>query len=210
MEINENEFKYLVPTNKDNSLWDFTLFAEFTFETSNFQDYTKEREKLEKELEKLQERIDQEIALTEKITNSIKAKSSDTAKDLNALKDIEIQWRTAQVNIDNIKKMMVPKVNRIKELEEKIIDEKVYSIENIRNEFINKLNDTISSTEEQLNLLKDKIESLYSIHKALIEIEKEKPKFESIDKIIPNPVDAFDVFFYAINEYIEKLKNYVK
>jgi chromosome segregation ATPase len=161
MEINENEFKYLVPTNKDNSLWDFTLFAEFTFETSNFQDYTKEREKLEKELEKLQERIDQEIALTEKITNSIKAKSSDTAKDLNALKDIEIQWRTAQVNIDNIKKMMVPKVNRIKELEEKIIDEKVNSIESIRNEFVNKLNDTISSTEEQLNLMKDKIESLY-------------------------------------------------
>jgi len=210
MNNKENQLNYLIPDNKDNSIWDYTLFADFSFETANIQDYINEKERLEKELSKLQERIDQEIALTEKITSSIKSKSSNPHKDLNAIKDIEIQWRTAQVNIDNIKKLVVPKEARIKELDEKIRIEKINSIENVRNTFLDKIANEIEITEEQINFIKDKIQLIYSIHKALIEIEKERPKINGIDDIIPIPVDSFDIFYNSITEYIDKLKNQIQ
>jgi chromosome segregation ATPase len=206
---NMNKLFYLIDSNQESSFWDLTDKSILPLNDANLQNYEEELQQLTSDINTLHERIEQEIALTEKITSSIKSRTNDPKKDLSAMKDIEIQWRTAQANIDSIKKMMQPKIEKKERLLEKIKLEQKLAIDNAIESIQNNLSTEITNIETTLNSITLSIRNIFTLHKSLMEIHKKYGKFNGIEDIVPNPVDSFDVFYNSIGNYLEALKPFL-
>jgi chromosome segregation ATPase len=206
---NMNKLFYLIDSNQESSFWDLTDKSILPLNDANLQNYEEELQQLTSDINTLHERIEQEIALTEKITSSIKSRTNDPKKDLSAMKDIEIQWRTAQANIDSIKKMMQPKIEKKERLLEKIKLEQKLAIDNAIESIQNNLSTEIANIETTLNSITLSIRNIFTLHKSLMEIHKKYGKFNGIEDIVPNPVDSFDVFYNSIGNYLEALKPFL-
>jgi len=204
-----NKLFYLIDSNQESSFWDLTDKSILPLNDANLQNYEEELQQLTSDINTLHERIEQEIALTEKITSSIKSRTNDPKKDLSAMKDIEIQWRTAQANIDSIKKMMQPKIEKKERLLEKIKLEQKLAIDNAIESIQNNLSTEIANIETTLNSITLSIRNIFTLHKSLMEIHKKYGKFNGIEDIVPNPVDSFDVFYNSIGNYLEALKPFL-
>ncbi len=204
-----NKLFYLIDSNQECSSWDLTDKLILPIKDVNLQNYEEELQQITSDINTLHERIEQEIALTEKITSSIKSRTNDPKKDLSAMKDIEIQWRTAQANIDNIKRMIQPKIEKKERLLEKIKLEQKLAIDNATESIQNNLSKEIANIETNLNSINLSIRNIFTLHKSLTQIHKQYGKFNGIEDIVPNPVDSFDVFYNSIGNYLEALKPFL-
>jgi len=204
MEQEIKDLVFLDTKNETDGIWINSKPEELRFESPELPKIQKEIDRLENELKNFQTRIDQEIALTEKITENIKARASNP-KDVNVMRDVELQWRTTHTNIANIKKLMEPRIKRIEELHKQLVIEKTNIIKGLRNEYLNKLAAEINALTEGLNYLKNVVENISKFSKTLWYIEKEINN-EKFEQIVPNPIDSFEVFLESYSEFIEKMQ----
>lgn len=206
MEKETIEITFLDPKNQADGIWIIAKPEELQFNSPEMPKILKEIEKLEAEINNFQSRIDQEIALTEKITDNIKSRASNP-KDVNVLRDVELQWRTTYANIENIKKMMQPRTDKVQELYKKLTDEKNNIIKSLRNDYLDKLITEINALNEGLNYLNTVIHNIATISKTISLIDKETNAVSSFEAIKPNPIDSFEIFNRAYNEYINKIRS---
>lgn len=206
MEKETIEITFLDPKNQADGIWIIAKPEELQFNSPEMPKILKEIEKLEAEINNFQTRIDQEIALTEKITDNIKSRASNP-KDVNVLRDVELQWRTTYANIENIKKMMLPRTDKVQELYKKLTDEKNNIIKSLRNDYLDKLITEINALNEGLNYLNTVIHNIATISKTISLIDKETNAVSSFEAIKPNPIDSFEIFNRAYNEYINKIRS---
>lgn len=208
MEKETKELIFLNPKNQNEGIWINAQPEELQFNSPELPAIQKEIDRLENEIKNFQTRIDQEIALTEKITENIKSRASNP-KDVNVMKDVELQWRTTHTNIENIKKMMQPRLDRVEELYKKLSLEKSNIIKTLRNDYLNKLSSEINALNEGLNYLKNVVENLSVISKTIAKIDSEINN-TTIKEINPIPVDSFEVFFESYSEYVEKMQKIIE
>ncbi len=208
MEKETKELIFLNPKNETEGIWANALPEELQFDSPELPKLQKEIDRLENEIKNFQTRIDQEIALTEKITENIKSRASNP-KDVGVMRDVELQWRTTHTNIENIKKMMQPRIEKVEELYKKVSYEKSNLIKELKNEYLNRLANEINALSEGMNYIKNAIETIAVISKTLQTINKEINKTDFAE-ITPNPIDSFEVFWESYNNYIEKIDNFIK
>lgn len=204
MEKETKEIVFLDIQNKDKVIWINAQPEELQFDSPELPKIQKDIVRLENEINNFQTRIDQEIALTEKITENIKSRASNP-KDVNVMRDIELQWRTTHANIENIKKMMQPRIDQVEELYKQVAQEKNNIIKVLKNDYLNKLSTELSALTEGLNYLKNTVENISIIVKTLEKINKEIGQ-KDIPIIFPEPIDSFEVFYQSYNELVDKLQ----
>lgn len=208
MEKETKELIFLNPKNETNGIWANAHAEELQFESPELPKLQKEIDRLEIEINNFQTRIDQEIALTEKITENIKSRASNP-KDVNVMRDVELQWRTTHTNIEHIKKMMQPRIEKVEDLYNQLSNERSNIIKVLRNDYLNRLATEISALNEGLNYMKNVVENLSLITVTLTLIDKEITK-SVVEEIKPNPIDSFEVFFKSYSEYAEKIKKLIE
>lgn len=207
MEKEIKDLQFLNPKNQTEGIWINSKPDELNFVSPELTKIQKDIDRLENEIKNFQARIDQEIALTEKITENIKARSTNP-KDVNVLRDVELQWRTTHANIANIKKMMQPRIEKVGELHRMLEIEKTNLIKVLRNDYLDKLAAEINSLSEGLNFIKNVVENISVFSKTIWIIEKEIGS-EKFQQITPNPIDSFEVFYESYSEFIEKIQNMI-
>lgn len=208
MEKETKELFFLNPKNETKGIWANAHAEELQFESPELPKLQKEIDRLEIEINNFQTRIDQEIALTEKITENIKSRASNP-KDVNVMRDVELQWRTTHTNIEHIKKMMQPRIEKVEDLYKQLSNERSNIIKVLRNDYLNRLATEISALNEGLNYMKNVVENLSLITVTLTLIDKEITK-SVVEEIKPNPIDSFEVFFESYSEYAEKIKKLIE
>ncbi len=199
-----DNLNYLDKKNENHSLWDSIHPIEPNLDDTEVGKIEHEIDKLETELDDFQARIDQEVALTEKITETIKSRSSNPL-DMNVLRDIELQWRTTHSNVENIQRMMQPRVDKIQSLKEKMIQEHKNLILRLKNECYDTVAMSITNINEGMEHIKNALSNIFQTQKTLIQVNKLE-SIKTYQPIVPNPVDIFDVFENVINNYLEQLK----
>ena len=208
MEKETKEKVFLEDKNKEAGIWINAQPEELQFDSPELPKIQKEIERLENEIHNFQTRIDQEIALTEKITENIKSRASNP-KDVNVMRDIELQWRTTHTNIENIKKMMQPRIEKVEELYKQLAQEKNNIIKVLKNDYLLKLSTELSALTEGLNYIKNTVENISVISKTLSKINKEINQEDS-PEIVPNPIDSFEVFYQSYSEFVDKLQKIIE
>ncbi len=208
MENRLENLHYLDKKNENNSLWDLIEPKELNIDDTDVGKIESEIDRLEKELNDFQARIDQEIALTEKITETIKARAINPT-DMNVMRDIELQWRTTHSNVENIQRMMQPRIDKIQKLREKMVQEQKNLILRLQNECYDMVAMGITNINEGMEHIKNALSHIFQSQKTLIEIEKMKSE-QPRQPILPNPVDFYDVFEQVMNNYIDYLNQSIK
>lgn len=194
---------YLDKNNENNSLWDLIEPNNLNIDDTEVGKIESEIDRLEKELDDFQARIDQEIALTEKIAETIKARALNPS-DINVMRDIELQWRTTHSNVENIKRMMQPRIDKIQSLKEKKEHEQLSLILRLKNECYDNVAMGISNINEGMEHIKNAIIHIFKAQKTLVQIEKMNSD-NLYQPILPDPVDIFDVFEQVMHNYLEQL-----
>ena len=208
MEKETKKIFFLNPKNETNGIWANAHAEELQFESPELPKLQKEIDRLEIEINNFRTRIDQEIALNEKITENIKSRASNP-KDVNVMRDVELQWRTTHANIEHIKKMMQPRIEKVEELYKQLSNERSNIIKVLRNDYLNRLATEISALNEGLNYMKNVVENLSVITVTLSQIDKEITK-SVVEEIKTNPIYIFEVFFESYSEYAEKIKKLIE
>lgn len=208
MEKETKELVFLEDKNKEEGIWVNAQPEELQFDSPELPKIQKEIERLENEIHNFQTRIDQEIALTEKITENIKSRASNP-KDVNVMRDIELQWRTTHANIENIKKMMQPRIDKVEELYKQLAQEKNNIIKVLKNDYLHKLSTELGALTEGLNYIKNAVENIFVISKTLAQINKEINQ-EETPEILPKPIDSFEVFYQSYSEFVDKLQKIIE
>lgn len=199
---------YLNEKYASEGIWATAQPENLEFENPEIPKLNKEIERIEKEISHYEIRINQEIALTEKITENIKSRASNP-RDPNVLRDIELQWRTTYANIENIKKMMQPKNERLQDLKKKLAEEKLNILKNLKNDYLDKIASEANTLGEGLDFLYNSIANLATHFQTLKLIYNELNISIDSESLLPTPRDSFEVFYESYKAALEQIHQFI-